>query len=118
MKYLAILVIFCICVSGCVYSSANLIRAQGGKVTVFWGAGFVHCVNSALTFYRSQDSATYMKGKEYPKIPTRPTISEVGQGGQVNIGKAQKLEPVTPNPDGSIPDSPKVAGFDGTVMPQ
>ncbi len=105
MRYLVIVILLCFCLSGCTYSSANLIRAQGGKVTVFWGTGFVHCVNSALTFYRSMDT-TSEKKDDFPKLPVRPTISEAGQGGQVNIGKATKLESVAPSTDNSIPNIP------------
>lgn len=95
-------VIMCLCLTSCTYSSANLMRTQGGDVTVLGAWGFVRCINSSVTLYRSMDT-TSEKKDDFPKIPTRPTISESGQAGQVNIGKPVKIESVSPIVPESLP---------------
>ena len=92
---LAAIVVFLLLfmLSGCTYSSSNLLRAKGEDIMVFGAWGYVHCVNSSVTLYRSQDSISYIKGnKEYPKIPVRPTYSE--DGTDVTIGKVPAAKPV------------------------
>jgi hypothetical protein len=64
-----------------------MMRAKGDHIKVLGAWGYVDCVNSAVTLYRSTDAIAYPKGsKEYPKIPQRPTISE--DGTDITIGKA------------------------------
>jgi hypothetical protein len=73
--------------SGCTYSSANLMRAKGDDIMVFGAWGYVHCVNSSVTLYRSTDAIAYPKDPKqpFPKIPARPTIAE--DGTDITIGK-------------------------------
>ena len=86
-------ILLVVVLSGCVYSSANMMRAKGEYIKVFGAWGWVECKNSAVTMYRSSDSISYIKGKqEYPKIPTRPTITEDDM--DIIIGKQPR--PVTP----------------------
>ena len=94
---IVLLVPFVLC--GCIYSSANLIRAKGDSIYVIHPAGIVDCKNAAVTLYRSTDAMSYLKDKDakYPKVPTRPTIDE--DGTDITIGKAGKSTvTVTPNP--------------------
>jgi len=96
---LILCVVFCMGLTGCTYGSANMIRAQGGDIFVFWGTGWVKTQNASVTIFRSMDVIQHMKnGTAYPKIPTRPTITEEGEGGSINIGKAQKLNQVPTTP--------------------
>jgi hypothetical protein len=83
-----VLMIVCITLSGCIYSSANLIRAKGDSIYVIHPAGIVDCKNASVTLYRSTDAASYMKNpdQKYPKVPPRPTIDE--DGTDITIGKA------------------------------
>jgi hypothetical protein len=85
MKKLFGLVFVMFFLSGCVYSSANMMRAKGEYIKVFGAWGWVECKNSSITLYRSNDSISYMKGEGYPKIPTRPTVTE--EGTDIVIGK-------------------------------
>jgi len=95
----------CMSLTGCTYSSANLMRAQGKDIMVFGAWGYVHCIDSAVTFYRSTD-ATGEKKDDYPRLPTRPTITEAGEASTVNIGRPNNKLPIvipTPQADNSVP---------------
>ncbi len=83
-----IILLLPIILSGCIYSSANLIRAKGDSIYVIHPAGIVDCKNASVTLYRSSDAMSYLKDKDakYPKVPTRPTIDE--DGTDIIIGKA------------------------------
>jgi len=102
---IALLLCVVLMLSGCIYSSANLIRAQGKKITVLCPSAYVNCIDSSVTLYRSTDAISYLKDKDakYPKVPTRPTISEEAESSSFNAGKAEKLAPkaATPQPDDS-----------------
>ena len=88
MKIVVIALALCLILSGCIYSSANLIRAKGEDIYVIHPAGLVHCKNSSITLWRSTDTMSYMKDKDakYPKVPARPTVTE--EGTDITIGKA------------------------------
>ena len=89
MRRLAILLLVCVLLPGCVYSSANMMRAKGEYVKVFGAWGWVECKNAAVTLYRSTDTISTIKGNlDYPKVPTRPTVTE--EGTDIVIGKASK----------------------------
>lgn len=107
--FLIVLFVSAMFLSGCVYSSANMVRAQGKKITVLCPAAYVNCIDSTVTLYRSTDAIAYPKNPKqaYPKIPTRPTISEESEASSFNAGKATKLnqKDATPMPD----DSPLAA---------
>ena len=87
--FTVILLVF-VMLSGCTYSSANMMRVKGEHVKVFGAWGYVDCTNAAVTMYRSTDAISYLKDKEakYPKIPARPTIDE--DGTDITIGKGSK----------------------------
>lgn len=95
--HLALLVVIMVAcamtISGCIYSSANLIRAKGDSIYVIHPAGIVDCKNASVTLYRSSDAASYLKDPtaKYPKIPARPTIDE--DGTDITIGKTTKPAP-------------------------
>lgn len=95
------LIVPLLCVSGCIYSSANLIRAKGDSIYVIHPAGIVDCKNASVTLYRSSDAASYLKDPtaKYPKIPARPTIDE--DGTDITIGKVAKksADPAEPTPE-------------------
>lgn len=91
-----VVVLLSLGLSGCIYSSANLIRAKGEDIYVLHPAGYVHCKNSSITLYRSTDTMSYLKDKDakYPKVPARPTISE--DGTDITIGKVKGVYTTTP----------------------
>lgn len=88
MKAFFVSLSLCFLLSGCVYSSANMMRAKGEYIKVFGAWGWVECKNAAVTMYRSMDAISYLKKEGYPKIPPRPTVSE--DGTDIVIGKVQK----------------------------
>jgi hypothetical protein len=95
-KLIVAAVLLQLTLSGCAYSSANLMRAKGDDIMVFGAWGYVKCKNSSITLYRSTDAISYLKDKDakYPKIPPRPTISE--EGTDIVIGKTAKPADATP----------------------
>lgn len=120
MKRFSILIaaIMCMCLvlSGCVYSSANLMRAQGKEVNVLGAWGWVKCVDASVTMYRSTDAIAYPKDPKtaYPKIPARPNYQAESEAESVNIGKTTKL---TPKADTVESDStPTIAAVAQAVM--
>ena len=99
-KLIALVVLIPFVLCGCIYSSANLLRAKGENIQVLGAWGYVKCINSAVTLYRSTDAMSYMKDKDakYPKVPARPTVTE--DGTDIVIGK----QPVaTPTPEPVVP---------------
>lgn len=94
---MVVVMVIALTLSGCVYSSANMMRAKGDHVKVFGAWGYVDCVNSQVTLYRSMDAIAYPKDKDtkYPKIPARPTVSE--DGTDITIGNGPLTVPNKPN---------------------
>ena len=103
---LVICVVLCLSLSSCIYSSANLVRAQGKHITVLCPGAYVNATESSVTLYRSTDAMTYMKNPtaKYPKVPARPTIQEEAESGSFNAGKAATMtpKPATPPDDAGI----------------
>ena len=98
--------------SGCMYGSANLLRAQGKEINVLCEGGWVNCKEASVTMYRSTDAIAYVKDKDakYPKLPARPTIQEEAESSSFNVGKPAKLAPKDATPDsGSTPIIAEVA---------
>jgi len=97
----SIVFMLCIGLSGCVYSSANLMRAQGKEINVLGAWGWVNCKESSVTLYRSTDAISYPKdpNTKYPKIPARPTIQEESEAASFNVGKPAALKPKDATPD-------------------
>ena len=99
MKMILALVL-CLALTGCVYSSANLISIQSDNTTVFGGWGYIHCgTGSRIVMYRSQQSCNLVK-KDMPSWPSIPTITTDPEN--VNIGKPNTKMPkdriATPSP--------------------
>ena len=108
---LLLAVVVCLSLSSCIYSSANLLRAQGKEINVLGAWGWVKCVDSSVTLYRSTDAIKYIKGNDkYPKVPARPSIQEESEASSMNIGKPSALvpKPATPH-ENSTPIIAQVA---------
>jgi hypothetical protein len=71
-------IVFILCMgltglSGCTYSSANLMRAEGDDIMVFGAWGYVHCQNSAVTLYTGR-ATNSTKKDDYVRLPAMPDI--------------------------------------------
>jgi len=87
----SIVFMVCIGLTGCIYSSANLMSIQSDNTTVFGAWGYVHCGQSSrIVLYRSQQSSN-LKKNDMPKWPAIPTITTDPEN--INIGKPNDKMP-------------------------
>ena len=73
---LAILLVITMSLSGCVYTSANLIRAQGKSIYVLHPAGIVDCKDAAVTIFRQSGTVKTNKDGSVEKPAPMPDIIE------------------------------------------
>ena len=72
----AILLVLVMFMQGCIYTSANLIRAQGKSIYVLHPAGIVDCKDAAVTIFRQSGTTKTNKDGSIEKPIPMPDIIE------------------------------------------
>ena len=87
---LALCVMLALGLSSCVYSSVNLMSAQGKDILVVGMEGIIHVQDASLRVYRSMDGRSHKTDK--PDFAARPNFVENSDAANVSIGKATKAQ--------------------------
>jgi hypothetical protein len=108
LAWFSIVFMVCISLAGCVYSSANVIRAQGKSILWLGAEGAIYVKDASINIVRSMDSKSHIPGGDYAH---RPNIVEFTDSSNFSFG-----EPVSvPQPPQDNSPSPVITVPNGAT---
>ena len=88
IAFFVALLVICVLLSGCVYSSCNVIRAQGKSIMLLGGEGLIYLKDASVDFVRTMDSKSHNPGGDYA---SRPNFIEKADSSNMSFGSAKSI---------------------------